>query len=415
MREVFLGGGRTMKGWLSCVALFLIFLAIPSQAGEHYLSYRVQRGYYSREIPVQGWSNMMLSMTPPEGVAPIQDAVSEKPYYGLLPCGNRLVVLDQSSPDLDRYDLLRLDANGDGLLGENETFRFGEGSAGQDNMLIVRFVVEGEGGSNEQTIRFLVSGINAGGGGDKAFLSYMNQGYWRGRAKFGEKEYTVALHDTNGDGLYGGSGDVLDSMFIDVSGDGRFPDEATAGETAAIGPYVFVDGKYWGLQVSPDGSSLKINEPTVATGTLNPDEADVTLVVEGAPGRFTLSRGSDEQPFLLPVGEYMVVGAEVRKRDAQGDMWVLAAPNALGTSEVATFEILDGQAAAVKVGPPLTAVAQNYESGNTQGYFTLRISGEDGLIYQIYKGARRSLPPAPGLLIKAKEGDWERRFSFSYG
>ena len=405
-----------MKGLLSCVVLLGLFLAIPAQAGEHYLSYRVQMGN-SREVPAGRWCDVDLAPKPPEGIAPIQDAVSDAPFYGLLPCGNRLVVLDKSSPDAERFDLLRVDTNGDGFHGDNEKFRFGADSTGRNDMLLVRLLVEENGVANEQAFKFYSSGMQGPPRDVRPGLNYMNQGYWRGRATFGDKEYAVALHDTNGDGLYGGVKNGLDSLYVDVNGDGRFDSEATAGETATVGRYLLVDGKYWGLEVASDGSSLKISEPTVATGILNPDETDVTLVVEGdmgVLGRFTLTRHSEEQTLALPAGDYRLASAEIRKTDANGEAWTLTASESSLGQPTTEFQVLEGQSVPIKIGPPLTAVAQQYSNPNQLG-FGLRISGEDGLAYQVYKGTHKTQPPAPSLVIKAKEGGWERRFSFQYG
>lgn len=395
-----------MKGLAIKATLFLAILAAPAQAGEHFLSFRKDLGI-GHQSPFGQWLSIELSETPPAGLVPEEPEPGREIYYGILPLGNRPLVLEITPRDAEEPDFLRLDVNGDGAIAEDEQFIFGNQA---ESRYYARFlcvpVLLRQGPDVDEQLLQLSYSTNGG----VVVLNYKNQSHWRGHAEFGAKKYDVALHDTNGDGRYSVVPGEMDSFCVDLNGDGSFSPELASGETSAVGNYVLVDGKYWGLEFAPDGSSIKISEPIVTLGSVLPDEPDVTLMIEGASGRFTLARESAAQSFWAPVGEYQLVAAEVRKDDKDGKPWILSSRGNAAGSESELLTVSVEAPVPVKLGPPLVA------SVNRSGFFfTPQIRGEDGFEYTILKGKNRALPPAPSLDIKAKEGDFARRFSFSYG
>ena len=386
-----------VAGLISCAAL--------SFGEETWLSYRVST-QIDRELGNVRSGSAQLSQEPTD-LAQRPDLVAEKPWYGKV-LGERFVILDESRADSGVWDVLWFDADANGKLEPDERFGLSVDQRGRQRNTVVAVAFPSEDGPVVQ--HFLLSAYARP---ERAYLQVRSAGYYIGQVRFGEKSHLVALVDNNANGTFndpstGERGG--DRILIDCNDDGKFENYYQREyETAYADKYLYVDGVYYGVAVAWDGSTIDITRPEVTTGRLQVDEASVDLTVIGENGRFLLRRENAAEILILPVGSYTVQAATLRRTAKNGQEWSLQSKPGNGPA----FEIKADAEASIKVGGPLAARAQGRKSGDSMR-FELVLTGEDGLSYQL--GFQRwGQPPPPKLLVRAKEGDWQKRYAFAYG
>ena len=246
-------------------------------------------------------------------------------------------------------------------------------------------------------------------------------GYMAGDVKLDGQTYRVAVLDKNVNGRYEcafGKDGVsqpwwrADAIAIDSDQDGKF---TGAGEIMPLSKAVCVKGKYYRVEVAPDGSSIKFDKHEPKMGTLDiGTAASLTLMSDTA--MYNLS-GADGK-WQVPEGRYTSRYLSITKTDAEGKVWTLSGHD---MGPLAKFEVRGSETASIQIGPPLSLkvdavgpqssgeVARTIDgvtvsiAGPPSGdnvVLNLALVGKAGETYSVApcKGTEQSLPPKVKIL-----------------
>jgi hypothetical protein len=178
-------------------------------------------------------------------------------------------------------------------------------------------------------------------------------GYMAGDVKLDGQTYRIAVLDKNVDGRYecafGKEGVsqpwwLADAIAIDSDQDGKF---TGAGEIMPLPKTVCVKGKYYRVEVAPDGSSIKFEKHEPKMGTLDMGTA-ASLTLMSDTAMYDLS-GADGK-WQVPEGRYTSRFLSITKTDAEGKVWTLSGHD---MGPLAKFEVRGGETASIQIGPPL--------------------------------------------------------------
>jgi hypothetical protein len=181
-------------------------------------------------------------------------------------------------------------------------------------------------------------------------------GYMAGDVKLDGQTYRVAVLDRNMDGRYenafGADGKSVpwwraDVIAINSHQDGKFTGGMGSGEIMPLSKAVCVKGKYYRVEVAPDGSSIKFEKYEPKMGTLDIGLAS-SLRLMSDTGWHSLS-GSPGK-WQVPEGRYICQNLSITKTDAEGKVWMLSGSD---VGPLAKFEVRGGETTAIKIGPLL--------------------------------------------------------------
>jgi len=242
--------------------------------------------------------------------------------------------------------------------------------------------------------------------------------YYSGEARFGDKSYPVALVDSNGNGLFNdlsrglerdNAGDVL---LMDVNGDGKFDQEEFAGpEFRYCGRRMQVDGRYYDLEIQPDGSGFRVAPTTAKLATLHSDSSQIALMLVSKDGMLAV-RGENGEA-QVPVGDYRIVGWQVERRDRDGNRWVAqGSQNRLG-GEPPLLSV-KADASLPRLGSPLRAQLAVQPAGGREFDCQLNFTGASGeVIGQVTRNGQQM--PEPHVRILNAGGKEIANLPFHYG
>lgn len=383
------------------VAVLTLSFAVVGLAEEFRLKYRVVRELRQEVGYVAGHSCYLFHEKPPD-MAHTPKLVSLQPWYGIV-MAKRYLILDQSSRKATRHDVMWLDTNGDGKFGRKERFPLGSKRGSRTRAADVNVKFKVNDGWASRRYRFTHYGDH--------HLRVEPRGYVRGKVRFGDRTHLVAIVDWDANGSCTDPSETPytgDRIFIDTNDNGGFDhDYGREQEAAYVGKYLHVNGAYWGLSLSSDGSRISISRAKPQTGQLDVDEPCAVVTVGGKNGKFRLARTSARKVFRLPVGDYRLEKVQVRRKYPKGVEWSLESRPGRGPSLHITAE----ETARLSIAAPLT-VSVRPRSYRDKLYFHLRIEGEDGLRYQICREGKPPKPPQ--LILEAQDGSWTKRYAFSY-
>jgi hypothetical protein len=396
-----------MKGVCICIAVLSLLLTTNAFAQETSFSYR-QSAQLDREIGDDGGGGTRMDPTRLSNMPKPPVLVADKQFYGRA-MSDCAAVLDKSAPDAAYYDALWLDVNLNKTFEDTERFALPASDRRNQASITVPVTIETEAGPSSQYFK-----VYAQVRDKYAYIRYSSAGYYIAQVKFGDKSHRVVLLDYNSNGRYDDKtvGNRRgDRILIDYNDDGKFENQyQREGEVAYINKYLYVDGVYYGLQVAPNGSSLTLTQPEVQLGKLQVEEPNVALTISGANGKYRYSREAGNEPFMIPVGDYVVEQATVSRRDG-GALWSLRSDQGRGSS----FTVEEGKEAVVNVGAPITASISVSKTRDGAASVSLDMKGVDGLVYHVQKDGNDFMNEAPKLLVKLKDGKWEKRYAFSFG
>jgi hypothetical protein len=198
---------------------------------------------------------------------------------------------------------------------------------------------------------------------------------------------------------------------------------------------VCVKGKYYRVEVAPDGSSIKFEKYEPKMGTLDIGTA-ASLTLMSDTGMHNLS-GADGK-WQVPEGRYTCQSLSITRTDADGKQWLLIASN---VGPLRTFEVRGGETTTIGIGPPLTLKVAAFgpqvvrtvvgvEGGGSasapqpsepqQGPISLSVAlaGKGGEMYSlaIRKDARGEVrPPPPKIKISDASGKVLAEGNLDYG
>jgi hypothetical protein len=370
--------------------------------------------------------------------------VSKKPRFLAAKLGDGAdttftFALDESESGAG-YDLLYADGNHNNDLTDEKPLRVTRWSGGTKGFKPVRVLIE-VGGSRVQYHVAVVA------------YDYQNPptyflqswGYYSGEARFvgngrravprgngrhivprgngtASVPYAVALVDYNANGLFndvfkdyaeGKTGDVL---LVDVNRDGKFEqNEFASSEFRHCAKCVQVDGRYYELNVRPDGTGFTATPAQPQLATLQSGYDKFALVLSSENGMLSLR--SDNGAARIPVGEYRIYGWQVEQRDKDGNVWLAQGNRYRNGGDAPVLSVKDTERHGVRslrLASPLVAKLSVRANGGRDFDFSLNFTTASGEVINNVSSNGQPMPE-PRLKIVDAKGKEITTLPFHYG
>jgi hypothetical protein len=188
-----------------------------------------------------------------------------------------------------------------------------------------------------------------------------------GRLAFGAKTHAVRVVNCNGALTFGAKAkverlgkaicgiDAGDTVAVDT-GDGSFTSKVTKNY---YGHPLLVDGAWYDVSLSPDGTKLTATPSAAATAMLKIDHESWLLTLAG--DKYILALDGSNQPVAIPADCYTVAGfrqvgplGRRGEKDA-GSGLLMSGATELSRGKGKTFEAAAGKTVELAIGDPLTA------------------------------------------------------------
>jgi hypothetical protein len=354
--------------------------------------------------------------------APLQEVKlprlrSKKPLFLTAKLGNGAdptftFVLDETEPG-GGYDLLYADCNHNRDLRDDPPSRLTRWRW-QKGFKPLPLLIEVDG---NRTLYHAAVAVQEGGRSSEYRLQ--SWAYYSGEARFGEKSYPVALVDANGNGLFNDpfrgfeGAQAGDLLLMDTDGTGNFEPtpEFISPKMRYCARRLQVDGRYYDLNIRPDGSALTVAPTTARLATLQSDYSQFSLILASADGWLAVK--SDKGTAQVPVGDYRLVGWQIEQRDREGNTWVTQGNRYQGADEAPAFPVL-GDRPLPRLGSPLTAKLEVDRNGGREFEYRLNFTGASGeTIGEITRNGQRM--PEPRVRILDAAGREVANLPFHYG
>ncbi len=337
--------------------------------------------------------------------------LSEKISYLVMPIGGQkvLFVIDAGSEKAKLY----VDMDMDGDLSDEKPLT-NVGKEGQ--IMFGPFSIPVLSDDMKMEIRIKVEGWLWN---DRATLIFYPAVVRTGEVKLGGESFKLALVDKNLDGRYDGylkpdSPDYTsgcDYIAIDLSRDGEFDSSSSGVEIFPLSRMVRVEGSYYSIEPSPDGSAIDIREITPKFGTLDVQNPDMELSLTSDTGPHNLSASGGK--WKLPAGNYETKMIQLEKKDKAGISWVLRCYG-WRAGKLARFEIREGETLTIEAGPPLIIRTETSMRRNIISIgFSVLGRADEQYDADVKKDGKKQ--PPPRLRIVDKSGKELVKGSFQYG
>jgi len=250
-------------------------------------------------------------------------------------------------------------------------------------------------------------------------LLIRHDGLRGGEIRVGEKSYRVVVADVNHDGRFDGavslpvSGPSFDILGVDLNGNGEFDMKVESGdlEMMLLPKMLYLDGSYYGVQVVPDGSAIRLGKAEPRLGTLEASTADVELTVVSECGYRRLSGA--EGKWQLATGDYMLAQIGLKTADDAGDTWMLMGRGS--TKELQELQITEGDTTRLPdVGPPFTTKTDVLPMGDSV-LIAFSLVGKATEVYSLGAVKNGEQLPPPKFEITDESGKVVVSGSFEYG
>jgi hypothetical protein len=413
-----------MSPFTRCLAGVLLGLGVASALPQHsqasedaprefLLKYRLLPTI-SQEFYTSGQSLAALRDKPPLKEEPTYR--SRQPIYRILRLGVKeqcfTVVLDSSRGEARGYDTLHVDADGDGRITPAEKWT-GVPSGSSMTFGPVKFLVDC---GAEKCPQWFLFSLSESEDADRRVICYLhavNAGHYTGTVRFGAEKRQLAILDGNANGLYNDvfhvEDETPDRLLLDGDGAGKLDGSHPSDRAQPLTRWVEVGGRYWHLDVAPDGSQVTVRPLNKPLGTLRLKVDTFTLLLRGPDGLLQV-RGREGKA-QLPAGKYRLLQGEYRvSRDGAAD-WRFAAH-----ADDAPFYIDVPPEGIVQVpfGPPLVAEVRITRSG-LDLILDLKLRGTGGELYNDVSSGKHGRPPVPRLEIRDAAGRKLDSLDFHYG
>ncbi|OHB62840.1 MAG: hypothetical protein A2Y77_16780 [Planctomycetes bacterium RBG_13_62_9] len=354
----------------------------------------------------------------PIGVRETPRDAPREPVYFVVHAGDRQIQgITYRSTRLPGEVMLFLDTDGDGLWSDEK------GYVGR------RLWIFSLSATYEFGPVFLRQGQVTPGG--DAFYAQCSDGKWltfwpafyrEGAALLDGKTYRIVLVDSNFNGRFNESfvppavdsrDPGCDVLAIDLNGDsefiGRQPSDEL--EIMPLSKLIRLGGRYYGLEVAEDGSTVEFRQAEPQSGVLDLGGKAVQLELWSEAGRQQLSGSGGV--WRLPVGRYGAVSLSLTETNA-GNRWTFEMFRA-EAGQLKDFEIKPGQTTAFKIGPPFQ-IRTSMERLAQNPFVTVgfELQGQGG---ELYSGAPKkdgTEPPEPSLKILNGAGQVVQSGQFAY-
>ena len=305
--------------------------------------------------------------------------------------------IDSTKPDVEQFDLIRLDFSGAGEFGRDHSFPLKKIATGARKTSTASVYVFGPGATqvlhDGGKVPVFVEGICTQRNEEIKELQMSVGVVAEGSCRFGKKVYGVCVIDADGrlgvnnaptstaeeEGALCGSGmqernpDAVDVVMIDTNSEtfkrGVVP--------TTLGRITYLDGKWYRVSVSEDGSRISAEKVAVETGSVvvAHDRWAATLI--GA--KRTLSIRGGRKPVPVPAGRYVIrryrEHALLSGTPRAAVLTVAAEPNS--GKKGLSFSVAAGKATRLKIGSPVVvkATVEKMGSGYSFGVLLADASG----------------------------------------
>jgi hypothetical protein len=362
---------------------------------------------------------LKVGESPAETLLQTPPFCSEKPRYGTVTLGNGsdttfTFALDESGGTAHGYDRLYLDANNNENLADDPPVS-GVRQRGSTRFGPLALLIDTDG---RRQLYHAV--IERQGAGARAEYYLKSLGYFIGTAPFAAERHAVALIDFNANGIYGDPFRELgpdpskagDALLVDANDDGRFEQGSPISkEFIYCGRCIVVDGRFYELQLRPDGSALRVTPAPVTLATIRSGYPRFNLVLAGKEGVWTIESKNGQAQ--VPAGQYQVLYWNI-ERQASSGKWEVQGGSMGTAADAPELAVTDRGQASFQLSAPLVAKVTSSRAGS-QGYnFQLSVataSGESISNVAVNGGQ----PPAPTLRVLDDQGNEVAQLKFHYG
>jgi hypothetical protein len=408
----------TCRGWC-CLAWSVLVVGpalgddrAPSGRREFPLKYRLTVNI-ANEV---GYGTQYLQ--PAEMKAPLKEEpkyLSPRPLTATFNLGAKAekfrIVLDCSTGRDRGYDVLYVDANRDGRITANERYM---GLPRDQGVTFgpIKLLVDCGREKCPQWFLFQLQ-EHEFNNQVQTYVQVMNAGYYEGVIAFGDQKRRVAFVDADANGLYNdylkdgfGSGD---RMLLDVNNDGRLDGTYNGEESMPLGKWVEVGGRYWQLEVAPDGSSVAVEPLDRPLGTVRSEVKDFTLLLSSSQG--VLRVRSQKGTALVPAGLYRLSQCSYKLTDNAGRCWEFLGRARNGAVAI---EVPPDSDVPVAFGPTLVPRVTATQAGDELS-LNLELRGAGREVYDDVHLANYEKPPVPKVRILGPDERELALLDFHYG
>ena len=329
--------------------------------------------------------------------------------------------IDSAKSDAEKLDLIRLDFSGAGQFDRKPSFPLTKIATGVRKASAASIYTFGPGTTqvphNGRNIPVFVEGMCMQHDGEIKELHVSMGVVAEGSCRFGKKVYGVRVIDADGrfgvnnapagtdaeEGASGGHGmqeknpDAVDVVMIDTNSEtfkrGVVP--------ATLGQIAHLDGKWYRVSVSEDGSKISAEKIAAETGSVvvSHDNWAATLIAE----KYTLSLRGGRKPVPVPAGRYVIrrYREHVLLSGApRAAVLTVAAKPGSGKSGL-SFSAGAGRVTRLKIGSPVVVKAKADTMGG--GYaFGFSLTDVSGMKASVSLPGRPS-PPVVKVAAKDKQ------------
>jgi hypothetical protein len=386
------------KALLGAVFSLSLFAMLPDVRAEGVFPLRYQQ-LTDRSQPCAAVACRYFTLLPPPEqpqALPAGIAGAARPYSTQFGSGQLLLVLAGSKAYLDT------DADGD-LSGEAPLVQVEMRSQG--NVTVYQFApVAVRIPGSQEGVRTAVSLEVTSMRGREPDAAFYPAGCCGGMVQFGRSRCRLAVVDGDYDGRYDGvfspssDGAAHDWLAVDLNGDGRMDRGADGvGEVIPLPKLIQMDGAYYGLEVQPDGSAIRITKAEPKVGVLDVGTPGAEVALLSDCGAYRL--GGAEGKWLLPEGDYVSTAVNLNLTDRRAAKWTLRGTGNVGG--LRHFRIRVGETLVQKVGPPLTGkttvtqLSREPATGQSIVMIGCEVTGQAGEAYLpgVEKDGQRQPPP----------------------
>jgi hypothetical protein len=258
---------------------------------------------------------------------------------------------------------------------------------------------------------------------DGKWLTFRPAFYREGKVTLDNKAYKLAAVDCDFDGKYNrvfvppaedSRQPRCDVFAIDLDGDSKFDfGQPGVSEIMPLSRLVKVNGDYYNIRVSEDGSTVEFRRATPRFGTLDFGDEEVNLWLWSDAAHVQLTGPGSK--WRVPAGKYGVVSLELTEKDSEGNRWTFR--NTRGstkTEKLGAFEVRPGETTSFRIGPPFQVKASIDNRGG-RAWVDFELEGRAGELYKPGGEKNKTPVPEPGFKIIDGAGRVVDSGRFKYG
>jgi len=320
-----------------------------------------------------------------------------------------------SSRKAGQYDTLYIDANGNGSLADEKPIRAehvgGEWQNVKETIFYanfgpVRLALDGGDGTITYHAGFHYQ--RDGSGPHKIYVS--GNCWYEGVVTIAGRKFMCSVIDSNANWRFGersANKDQCDRYMLQPFLAGMGPQELADVSSVPMGRYVLVEGKYYTMDVAPDGTAVTFTPAKVSAGRIMPGQGVSSLKVTGPAGTFDLDvrNGFVE----VPEGEYTLEVYKVARKDEKGNNWCA---NGCADPGAKPIVVRPGSETKLDVGEPFVWSMSASPAG--QGLYALSQALRTKRGASVVLICNGQLLPAKVRITNA-DGTYDRTFSMEYG